>query len=215
MLMRLDTADRSPASQHPPHVHTSHTDAQAHTCSPSLGHRLCITWCPAVHLGEALPARPGSSPTPLHQLPCRKNSFHSKTTKNSEPALGAAPNSHRQVLMGLVPPTPLSTSSCVGTVALHGQPCWIHGFPSLTVAGMESKPSPASFSSKSVPITSPAVSLQKLAIAIQGPTCFRNDLSTGQWSSGEARDSDKHTIHLRPSAEPLRSFLLRKIWGNW
>lgn len=120
MLMRLDTGDRSPASQHPPPVHTSHTDAQAHTCSPSLGHRLCITWCPAVHLGEPLPAGPGSSPTPLQQLPCRKNSFHSKTTKNSEPALGAAPNSHRHVLMGLVPLTPLS----ICKLCWHCRPPW-------------------------------------------------------------------------------------------
>ena len=109
MLMRLDAGDRSPASQHPPHVHTSppHTDTHAHTRSPSLGHRLCVTWCPPVHLGEPPPAGPGSIPIPLQQLLCWKNSFHAKTPKNSEQASGAAPNRHRHV-MGLVPPSPLS-----------------------------------------------------------------------------------------------------------
>lgn len=110
MLMRLDAGDRSPthSAHHMCTRHPTHTDAHAHTCSPSLGHRLYVTWSLAVHLGERPPAGPGSLPIPLQQLLCRKNSFHAKTTENSEPASGAAPNSHRHVLMGLVPLTPLS-----------------------------------------------------------------------------------------------------------
>ena len=179
----------------PPTLTHTHRATGTRTRPPSCGHRLCVTRSPAVHLGELPPAL-GLAVAPPHSSSRsrRENSFHLKTAKNSEPAVGAAANAHKHVPAGLVPPTPLSVCALMSVLT-----------PSTaSPAGREASPPHTASCVLFLQVTADHVSCCVSAEAGRPrpwAVCFRSDLSTGRWFRERLRTRGKHTVQPRPSAE--------------